>query len=462
MATLYGVTPTGFVRKPLAQIIADVQANLQGLYGDQIDVSADGPFGQEIGILSAEIDNVWQLAEAVYDSGDPDGAEGPRLVSVCAVTGTLPKTPSPSTVTVTAIGTNGSPVPAGTQLQVAGSGPLFKTLNAATIATLTAWATAAVKAVDALVQNASGVYRAIAITGDATTAAAGPGPTGTTLGLPIVDHNVTWLYMGAGTAAVNIPSASLDNGAIIAAAGTLTVIATPVAGLLLGNNAFDAVPGVAVETPAELRLRRMQELQLGGEGGVGSIRAALLEVAAVTAAIVLENVTNATDGNGLPAHSVMAVVEGGADADVAAVVFTKGGGIATAGSTSVSVPDVAGGTHVVNFQRPTDRSIYVIVHIKKEPDPSLPQYPTDGDAQIQQALVDFAAGELSYFRGYGIGDDVVTSKLYRPIEGVPGIYDVTEIFVGTAPAPASSANIVIAITEHAVFDVSRVSIVYDA
>lgn len=462
MATIYGVLPTGFNRKPLSQIIADLTAQKQSIYGQNIDLDPAGPYGQDIAATAAEIDEPWQLAEAVYDSSDPDAAEGSRLVSLAALTGTTPKDPSPSTVTATAIGTNGSTVAAGTEFQVAGQGPLFTTLALATIATLTAWATSAVKAVDALVQNASGVYRAIAITGDATTASSGPGPTGTSFGVPITDHNVTWLYMGAGTAAVNIPSASVDNGAIVAAAGTLTVIATPSAGLLSVNTAFDAILGVAKETDPQFRLRRNQELQGGGEGGVGSMEAALDEVAGVTAATVLENITNAVDGNGLPPHSVMAVVQGGTDADVAKVVFTKGGGIATAGATTVNVAAKNGQLIPVSFQRPTTRSVYIIIHLRKETDPTLAQYPIDGDAQIAQALVDYAAGDLSYFRGYGISDDVITSKLYRPIEGVDGIEDVTAILLGFSPSPSASINLTIGAIERAVFDLSRISVVYDA
>lgn len=461
MATLYGVTPAGFIRKPLSQIIADLTARKQAIFGALFDADPTGPFGQDIAGTAAEIDAAWGVGEAVYDSQDPDAAEGTRLVSLAAITGTRPKTPSPSTVIVTAIGTNGSAVPAATEFQVAGQGPLFETLAAATIVMLTAWATGAVKTIDALAQNASGVYRVIAITGDATTAPSGPGPTGTTPNTPIVDHNVTWLYMGAGTAAVNIPSASVDNGAIVAAAGSLTVIATPSAGLLAVNTAFDAVLGVAAETDPQFRLRRAQELQLGGEGGVGSMAAALDEVAGVTSAKVLENTGDSIDGNSLPPHAVMAIVEGGADADVAAVVFTKGGGIATAGATTVSVADRGGDLHAVHLQRPTSRSIWLIVHIKKETDPTLAQYPVDGDAQLIAALVDFAQGQLSYFRGYSAGDDVITSKLYRPIEGVDGINDVTEIFVGTAPSPTLSANIAIGPIEKAAFDASRISIIYD-
>jgi hypothetical protein len=42
MAT-YGVTGSGFVPEPLAQIEADLQAALQAQFGADIDLSASGP-----------------------------------------------------------------------------------------------------------------------------------------------------------------------------------------------------------------------------------------------------------------------------------------------------------------------------------------------------------------------------------------------------------------------------------
>jgi uncharacterized phage protein gp47/JayE len=446
MPTSYGVTSWGFLRKPLSQIMADATATVQGIFGAGIDVAPEGPFGQIIATLAAANDEVWQLEEAIYDSMDPDAADGPRLVNLCGITGTVPKTPTQSTVTATAIGTNGSTVAALTQFQVAGNGPLFQTSALATIATLAAWAASSAYAVDQLAQNGGNVYRVIAVAGDATSGSSG-GPTGTAQS--ITDHNVTWAYMGAGTAAVNIPCVSVSTGAVIASAFTLTVIATPVAGLASVNNSAAAVLGQAVETDAQLRLRRTAELQSGGEGSINSMVAALLEVTGVTNAFVYENNTDTTDINSLPPHSVQAVVLGGADADVAAVVFTKGGGIATYGSSSVVVTDVSGNPNTVNFSRPTDIDVWITVNITVNAD----TYPSGGDALVAQTLLDFGAD-------YSVGDDVIVSALYPVLfDGISGIEDITKLWVAVGTTPTGGANISITGRQLAVFNALHIVVV---
>jgi uncharacterized phage protein gp47/JayE len=459
VTTSYGVTSWGFLRKPLSQIVADVQDQLRLAFGQNVDLSEDGPYGQLVAALAQLVDDAWQVTEAVYDSFDPDAADGPRLVSICGITGTVPKTPTQSTVIGTAIGTAGSVVKAGTQVQVQNSGPLFATTAPATIAALPARAPSAPLAQDTLVVNGGNVYRAMntGVTG------AGGGPAGQ--GTAIADGSVIFRWLGAGTAAVDVPCASVLYGALAALAGTLNVIATPVAGLASFTNARDAVQGVAIETDTQLRLRREQELRAEGQGGVDSIRASILKLVGVSDAFVLENTGDAVDGNGLPSHSLEAVVltpsiSAALDAAIAAAVFTRGAGIGTHGGVANTVLDAVGDPHTVYFSRPTEVDVWVVVHVTKETNPSLPAYPSNGDALVAQALVDFAAGNTpDLWRGYHVGDPVVTSKLYRPIEAVPGVFDVTAIYIGTAPGPGGSANVVTGVRGLAKFDSSRIVVV---
>lgn len=452
MPTAYGVTSWGFLRKPLSQILEDVGNTLKGSFGQNIDVSPEGPFGQLIADLAAPVDEEWQALEVVYDSMDPDGAGGPRLVNLCGITGTVPVDPTKSTDTVTAIGTAAAPVPAGTQFQVTGNGALFETVSDAIIAALAAWAQNTVQAVGDLRKNGGNVYKVVAIALDAMTAAVGAGPAG--VGTTIIDNHVTWRFMGAGTAAVEIPCESVDYGAFVAAAGTLTGIVTPVSGLASISNAFDAEPGVAAETDAKLRQRREAELAASGEGGVDSLRADVLKVTGVTDAYVFENVGAVIDGDGLEAHSIEAAVLGGADADIAKVVFTKGGGIYTHGGVVNVVNDASGNPHTVRFSRPTEKDIYILVNLTKNAN-----YPADGDNQVKQALVDFANGQIAELgEGYKVGDDVITTKLYAAIfDGVAGVVDVTKLWISLPPGPpVGAANIAIGSRELAKFDTGRI------
>jgi uncharacterized phage protein gp47/JayE len=402
--------------------------------------------------MAAMADEVWQVAEDVYDSFDPDAAVGTRLAALCGLTGTVPVTPTRSTDTLTLVGTAGTNVPALTLVSVANGGAQFRTTGPGAIAALAAWAAAHNYLVKGELTTLGGnVYKVI--TPGVSAGAGGPAGTGT----DIVDGTVHWRYMGAGTAGVDVAVEAVDLGANAAPAGSLSVIDTPVSGLASVSNGFDAVVGVPEESEAELRIRRVAELAAEGEGGVDSMRSDLLKVTGVSDAYVFENPTDAVDGAGLEPHSVECVVLGGTDADVAQTVFTKGGGIYTHGSVVVAgVLDLAGQAHTVRFSRPTQKDIWIIVELTKD----AATYPVDGDAQVKQALLDFANGDLpSLSSGYKVGDDVVTAKLYAAIyTQVSGIVDVTKLWIGLVNPPTGAANVVIGSRELAKFSLARTSV----
>lgn len=77
--TTYGVTSTGFVRKPLTVVKAEIEALARTEFGAGVILSAESPMGQLIGIFAEYITKEWELAEDVYQSYDPDQAEGNRL-----------------------------------------------------------------------------------------------------------------------------------------------------------------------------------------------------------------------------------------------------------------------------------------------------------------------------------------------------------------------------------------------
>jgi len=75
----YGVLPTGYARKPLAVILAEIEQRMIDLFGPNVVQTAQSPLGQINGLfadLSAQLN---EHAEDVYQSYDPDQAEGVRL-----------------------------------------------------------------------------------------------------------------------------------------------------------------------------------------------------------------------------------------------------------------------------------------------------------------------------------------------------------------------------------------------
>ena len=85
MATTYGLTTKGFVGKPQSQIISEIQKSLQGVFGQNINFSPSSNMGQLVGIFSEREALLWQLAEAVYSSQYPNGAEGTSVDNILAL-----------------------------------------------------------------------------------------------------------------------------------------------------------------------------------------------------------------------------------------------------------------------------------------------------------------------------------------------------------------------------------------
>ncbi|TBZ81429.1 hypothetical protein [Rhizobium leguminosarum] len=77
--TDYGVLPTGFSRKPLTTILAEIEAALITEFGPGVIQTPQSPLGQVNGVFSEGAAKTWELSEDIYQSLDPDQAEGIRL-----------------------------------------------------------------------------------------------------------------------------------------------------------------------------------------------------------------------------------------------------------------------------------------------------------------------------------------------------------------------------------------------
>lgn len=434
-----GITSTGFVPMTFTELKAAIESALKQGLDENLDLSPQSFFGQITGIESERLAVLWDLAQATFNAMDPDQATGAALENICAITGTIRLAATRSTVAGVAVGTNTTALLAGRV--VSASGVRFETLADATIVTLSAWAISHAYAVGNLVTADSGKVYSCTVAG---TSAGSGGPTGT--GTAITDGGVTWRYCGAGTAAVAVSLQAQDTGPKLAAAGTLTVIETPVGGWSSFVNPLDATAGRDVETDSALRLRRELELRATGTSPAESIRANLLEVNGVTSCTVFENVTDATDVNGLPPHSIECLVLGGTGADVAACIWAnKAAGIATFGSSSRTVTDSQGTTHTINYTRPTPVTIWVTLTLTKDP----AAYPADGDTQVRAAVVAF--GNLST-----TGKDAVSSAFGAQAFKVDGVLDVSSVLVGITNPPVSSATMAVTVRQIAQYDTSRI------
>jgi uncharacterized phage protein gp47/JayE len=163
-------------------------------------------------------------------------------------------------------------------------------------------------------------------------------------------------------------------GAITAAIGTLTSISTPVSGWTSVTNAAAATAGLPVETDAELRARQVISVEKPSMTLLTGTWAALLAVDNVTRINVLENPTNDVDEDGLPAHSISCVVEGGTTLDIATAIW-ENKGIGPLTNPEEGSPEEEGAVHqeivdpissiasTINFYRPSYVSITVALEV---------------------------------------------------------------------------------------------------
>lgn len=76
---IYGVKPTGFVRKPLSVTLAEIEAALVTEFGPDVIQSPQSPLGQINALFADLVTELWERHEDLYQSYDPDQAEGTRL-----------------------------------------------------------------------------------------------------------------------------------------------------------------------------------------------------------------------------------------------------------------------------------------------------------------------------------------------------------------------------------------------
>lgn len=400
MSTTYGVTPTGFVKPQLTDILTDLQSAIQASpnFGANFDVSTESPMGQILGLIADRLSDVWDQLEAVYAAFDPAGATGQSLINISALTGTQgPEQPTPSTVLVNLTGTAHAVISPATFATNDALGSQF-TMNAA-------------------------------------------------------------VTLDGGGNATGVACTAVTPGPVIATAGTLTVIVTPRAGLATVTNPLDAVVGLPLESDAALRLRRENELHSSGNAANQAIKAAILALKdsngnlIASGCIVFENDTDTTDVNGLPPHSINVLVNAptGSDIDTAiagAIFASKAAGIQTYGGSSVVVTDSSTIDHTISFDRPTQLLVYVTLNLVID----TTKWPADGVNEVKNALL--AYGTASLVDGF----NVVASALSAQAFQISGVLDSPPALIGLSASPSSSATLTVTNRQIALLDASRITV----
>jgi|SRR3990172_2643508 len=452
----FGITANGFEIKRLEDCRAELDAAYRTAFGQGIKTTPDTVFGKIIAIHADREAQIWELAEAIYNSQYPNSASGISLANIGQLTNIAPNPATHSSVTAYLAGTNGVIIPAGTRVAVIDSGDQFVFTSSAVLAG-TQKAISSITRVGA-VATANSVAHGLLANSWTFISGANLDAYNGLVQIATVPTADSFTYAVSGTPAnptgtiVADPATAavlqaVDTGPIQALSGSLTEIVNPVIGWTRVENAADATLGLIAETDAAFRIRRLDSIAGLGAARHAAIRSSLLSLSGVTNAAVFVNDLDTTDGDGRPPHSIECLVVGGTDQVIRDKIWEKkAAGIQTHGTVTGTVVDTQGITQTVKFSRATDVNIYLILDIVTNAD-----FPVGGSALVQSEILAFGVG-------LDVGEDVIVHpSLESVIANVPGITDVV-VKIGTAPAPTLDNNIVITPVQIARFDSSRITI----
>jgi len=131
----YGVTYQGFARPRLPEIQEQFEEEMRAAFGQDLVLSPDSPDGQDVGIRAEGTALLWELAETVYNSFNPDVVTGAAQDRLYSLNGITRKIGTPSKAVVTLKGEVGTLIPAGSLVAASvvdpdlGEAPVFVLIN---------------------------------------------------------------------------------------------------------------------------------------------------------------------------------------------------------------------------------------------------------------------------------------------------------------------------------------------
>lgn len=156
-----------------------------------------------------------------------------------------------------------------------------------------------------------------------------------------------------------------EQGAVTPTIGEITTQVTIVDGITnVINNVNYTTLGTEQESNVEFRLRRDQSVANESGNNLDTIIGNILNLNGVTACRGWQNSSDETDSTGTAAHTIWLVVNGGANSDIADILYTNLAGSDTRGAVSIDITNVAGQTITIRFDRPNVVPYYIKFDLK--------------------------------------------------------------------------------------------------
>lgn len=482
----FGISDEGFTLKRLNDILTEQRARAVQLFqdlveeGDIVDTSDSSLIGRLIALDSVGDADLWEVAQQCWSAFDPNSATGISLDNLAQYGGIARFPASASTATALFAGDNGTLIAGGSvvrsadnnEFSVSGSVALSPSQSAGVTVSVTVVAnstlytltyTAGITGSNTISYTSTGAATALEIvTGfkaliDSSHPLLTASLVGSTLVVDMTDvFQASTFSTGSNLAITKVKKigqlVAVEVGVINQDANTINEIVTPVLGWDSVTNPLSASPGRLVETDEELRLRFRNTKLERSSNILDSLYSALLNVDGVEELAIYENDTDITDSNGVLPHSFLPVILGGSSQIIAETIWqNKPMGIASQGNTVVPITDSQGFLHNIGFERPTPVTIYIDMVLSLNPEAPV-QFPSDGADQIRAAIQAYAS------ENFGVGKDVVFSRLFTPINTIPG-HQIDSLFIGTTPSPVGTSNLVIDFADISSFESININIV---
>lgn len=453
---MVGVTNEGFEIKRLRQVIADLETEARNQYGDDISTDVNSVLGRALRVDAPSLSDLWEAAEEVYNSFNPNKASGVSLDALVELAGLTRFEARPTISPVLLVAEKDTELSSGSLASSSFTGNIFELRNPIffNLNNLVALQIEPVNAVE-------GNDYEVTYDNSTVSYTAQSGDTVQDIAQGIVDafntipdfessvdednnrlayvssednfrtHNFELSANLVAREVTKLGSVqALEAGPEEQPLETIDTVAEPISGWVSVLNPVDAETGAFRETDTELRIRFSNSKETRASNTLEAIYSDLLGLLGVEEVTAYENDTSSEDSRGFPPHSIVAVVEGGSSLEIGNVIWrNKPAGIQTFGNTVVTIVDSQGFNQDIDFIRPVEVSVYVNLEIT-----ALSNFDSDGPDKITDAIIAFLDSE------YGVGDNVVYSRLYTPINSVPN-HQVENLEIGTDGTTYSKDNI---------------------
>ena len=245
----------------------------------------------------------------------------------------------------------------------------------------------------------------------------------TTVGDLFYLENTTTIPVGGTTTAYFL---SQETGAIPCATGTLTTIVSQTVGWETVSNPTAAEIGYDMESDSAYK-KRIKAARYTGTALTDSIKSKLQLIDGVKSSFAIDNGKSSSivyDGITIDPHSLLVIVDGGTNEDIAKALFNSiSGGCGytaiTGQSVTVQITDGAYGiVYDITFNRPDVLDIDVVIDVSQNEYTGL-----DLEGDVKQAILNWASGNVANVDGLSIGQNVSPFEIAAAVsDQIPSLY----------------------------------------